>query len=184
VASNLSLEEVARRLDRAGIAWAVFAGAAASAYGATRPLTDVDILIAATDGERVATIFPESEIRRGEDGSVHIVQLLGFDLVAGLAWHQADATYVFDLDDAMAARLQRHEIAGITVPIVPPEDNILLKAIADRGPEVGKHDWEDVQAMMAHLPALDWEYLRWRAGACGPRRSTEPVLERLESLWR
>jgi hypothetical protein len=183
VASNLSLEEVARRLDRAGIAWAVFAGAAASAYGATRPLTDVDILIAATDGERVATVFPESEIRRGEDGSVHIVQLLGFDLVAGLAWHQADATYVFDLDDAMAARLQRHEIAGITVPIVPPEDNILLKAIADRGPEVGKHDWEDVQAMMAHLPALDWEYLRWRADTCGSGSRVQQVLGRLEVLW-
>ena len=40
----LTLEEVARRLDRAGIKWAVFAGVAAAAYGATRPLTDVDIL--------------------------------------------------------------------------------------------------------------------------------------------
>jgi hypothetical protein len=38
-----------------------------------------------------------------------------------------------------------------------------------RGPEEGKHDWE-VQAMMAHLPALDWEYLRWRARACGLRQ--------------
>ena len=183
MASNLSLEEVARRLDQAGIAWAVFAGAAASAYGATRPLTDVDILIAATDGERVAILFPEGEVRRGEESSVHIVQLPGFDLVAGLAWHQATATYVFDLDDAMAARLQRHEIAGITVPVIPPEDNILLKAIAGRGPEVGKHDWEDVQEMMAHLPALDWQYLRWRADACGPRCGTEPVLERLERLY-
>jgi hypothetical protein len=98
VASNLSLEEVARRLDGAGIAWAVF--------------------------------------------------------------------------------------AGVVVPVIPPEDNILLKAVWGRGAEVGKHDWEDVQAMMAHLPMLDWEYLRWRAGARGPRRSTEPVLERLESLWR
>jgi len=35
------------------------------------------------------------------------------------------------------------------------ENNILLKAMWGRGPEVGKHDWEDVQAMMAHLPALD-----------------------------
>jgi hypothetical protein len=160
----------------------VFAGAAASAYGATRPLTDVDILVPSTEGEQVAALFPEGEIKRGEDGSVHIVQLPGFDLVAGLAWHQTDAIYVFDLDDAMAARLQHHEITSITVPVIPPEDNILFKAIAGRGPEVGKHDWEDVQAMMAYLPALDWEYLRWRAGACGPRYGTEPVLERLEGL--
>jgi len=182
VASNLSLEDVARRLDQAGIAWAVFAGAAASAYGATRPLTDVDILIASTDGERVATLFPKGEVRQREDGSVHIVQLPGFDLVAGLAWHQADATYVFDLDDAMAARLQRHEIAGVPAPVIPPEDNILFKAIAGRGPEVGKHDWEDVQAMMAHLPALDWEYLRWRAEAGGSGRRVQQALARLEAL--
>jgi hypothetical protein len=182
MASNLSLEQVARRLDRAGIPWAVFAGAAASAYGATRPLTDVDILIASTDGERVATLFPEGEVRQREDGSAHIVQLPGFDLVAGLAWHQADATYVLGLDDAMATRLQRCEIAGITVPVIPPEDNILFKAIADRGPEVGKHDWEDVQEMMVHLPEIDWEYLRWRAEAGGSGRRVQQALARLEAL--
>jgi hypothetical protein len=180
--TTVSLGEIARRLDQAGTPWAVFAGAAASAYGATRPLTDVDILIASTDGERVATLFPEGEVKQREDGSVHIVQLPGFDLVAGLAWHQADATYVFDLDDAMAARLQRHEIGGIPVPVIPPEDNILFKAIADRGPEVGKHDWEDVQAMMAHLPEIDWEYLRWRAKAGGLGTRVQQAVARLEAL--
>jgi hypothetical protein len=183
MATSLLLAEVARRLDEAGIAWAVFAGAAASAYGAARPLTDVDILVPSTEGEQVAALFPEGEIRQGEDGSIHVVQLPGFDLVAGLAWHKAGDIYVFDLDAPMAARLQRHEIAGVTVPVIPPEDNILLKAIAGRGPAVGKHDWEDVQAMMAYLPEIDWEYLRRRAGACGPRCGTEPVLERLEGLW-
>jgi len=44
------LEEIAQRLDHAGITWAVFAGAAAAAYGATRPLTDVDILVPAAEG--------------------------------------------------------------------------------------------------------------------------------------
>jgi hypothetical protein len=175
VASNLSLEEIARRLDGAGIAWAVFAGAAASAYGATRPLTDVDILIPAADGGRVAALFPEGHVKRGEDGAVQWVQLPGCDILAGLT--------LMDLDAQMAARLQRHTIASVVVPVIPPEDNILLKAVWGRGAEVGKHDWEDVQAMMAHLPALDWEYLRWRAGACAPRRRTEPVLERLERLW-
>jgi hypothetical protein len=82
----------------------------------------------------------------------------------------------------MAARLQRHPIAGVAVPVVPPEDNIMLKAFADRGPEVGKHDWEDVQAMMAHLPALDWEYLRWRADTCGSGSRVRQALARLEAL--
>jgi hypothetical protein len=179
----LSLEEIARRLDRAGVVWAVFAGAAAAVYGATRPLTDVDILIPAAEGDRVAALFPEAQVKYGEDGSVRGIQLPGFDLVAGLVMRDADASYTVDLDTQMAARLTRHEIAGVVVPVIPPEDNILLKAIWQRGPEEGKHDWEDVEAMMAHLPALDWEYLRWRARACGPRQRMQPTLKRLEALW-
>jgi len=170
----LRLEEIARRLDRAGITWAVFAGAAASVYGSTRPLTDVDILVPSVEGDRVAALFSEAQVKRREDGAVQWVQLPGCDILAGLT--------IMDLDAQMAARLQRHTIAGVVVPVIPPEDNILLKAVWGRGAEVGKHDWEDVQAMMAHLPALDWEYLRWRADACAPRSRTEPVLERLESL--
>ena len=58
MSTTLSLEQVARRLDSAGIAWAVFAGAAASVYGAVHPLTDVDILVPAAEGTRVASLFP------------------------------------------------------------------------------------------------------------------------------
>ena len=174
--AEIDLEEVARRLEDAGVTWAVFAGAAASAYGVTRPLTDVDILTPAADGERVAALFPGARVKRRADGSVRGVELPGIDVVTGLN--------DIDLDAAMAARLARHVIAGVMVPVIPPEDNILVKALLGRGPEVGKHDWEDVQAMMAHLPALDWAYLRWRAGACGPRPRVEQALERLEALWR
>ena len=182
--ATVSLEEVARRLDHAGIVWAVFAGAAAAVYGATRPLTDVDILIPAVEGERVAALFPEAQVHRGEDGAVRGLRLPGFDLVAGLVMRDADAIYTVDLDAQMAARLTRHEIAGVTVPVIPPEDNILLKAIWGRGPEEGKHDWEDVEAMIAHLPALDWEYLRWRASTCGPRPPVQQALNLLEALRR
>lgn len=174
--TGLSLEEVARRLDQAGVAWAVFAGAAATVYGSPRPLTDVDILIPAAEGDRAAALFPEAPAQQREDGSVWEIGLPGFDLLAGLL--------TVDLDAPMVARLTRHEIAGVTVPVIPPEDNILLKALWDRGPQEGKHDWEDVVAMMTHLPTLDWKYLRWRATACIPQPRREQVLQRLETLWR
>jgi hypothetical protein len=53
-AEILTLKAVARRLDRVGIEWAVFAGAAATVYGATRPVTDVDILLPVAEQEIVA----------------------------------------------------------------------------------------------------------------------------------
>ena len=110
-----------------------------------------------------------------QDGTVELIKLPDVDILAGLT--------VMDLDAEMTARLTRHEIAGVSVPVIPPEDNILFKAILGRGPEVGKHDWEDVEAMMAYLPSLDWEYLRWRAELCLPKERAGRILERLEALF-
>ena len=172
---TLSLAEVAQRLDRAGITWAVFAGAAAVVYGAIHPVTDMDILIPSSEGDRVTALFPEAEVKRREDGSVLWIGVPGFEILAGLI--------TMDLDAQMAARLTRHVIAGVSAPVIPPEDNILLKAIWGRGPEQDKHDWEDVQAMMAHLPALDWDYLHWRASTSGPQERVQESLDCLERLW-
>ncbi len=171
----LVLEEVARRLDRAGIEWAVFAGVAAAAYGATRPLTDVDILLPAAERERALALFPEATVVDYDGGSLAQLLLPGIDILAGLA--------LMDLDEKMAERLTHYEVAGVTVPVIPPEDNILLKAMWGRGADEGKHDWEDVGAMMAHLETIDWEYLRWRAAGLSPRAQVEQALQRLDRLW-
>jgi hypothetical protein len=197
---QLSLEDVARRLERAKVTWAVFAGAAAAVYGSQRPLTDVDILVPLGEGTRVASLFPGAEVTRQEDGRVRSVKLPtgstrlpAVDIVAGLTMFEGDVAYTVDLDDEMAARRTRHEIAGIEMPVIPAEDNLLLKAIWGRGAEQGKHDWEDVRAMLAHIAvshgAVDWAYLRWRAGTCGetlgqPAPGVSRALERVKELAR
>jgi hypothetical protein len=143
----MSLSQVARRLDGAGVTWAVFAGAAASVFGATRPITDVDILIPAAAGRRAAGLFPEGDVHHYPDGTI-VVILPGFDLVA-LCGN-------VELDREMARRLMRHNILGVDVPVIPPEDNMLFKGLMGRGPEQGKHDWEDVEAMIGRLRRL-WQ---------------------------
>jgi hypothetical protein len=163
---KLVLERVAARLDGAGIAWAVFAGTASVVYGASHPLTDIDILVPAAEAERVADLFHGSPM----------LALPDLDLIAGLG--------LMDLDAQMAARIRRYEVCGILVPIIPPEDNILLKAMWGRGPEVGKHDWEDVEAMMAYLPQIDWQYLHQRAGIFPDKAGTERAVARVEAIWR
>ncbi|MGD1996740.1 MAG: hypothetical protein PVH62_08210 [Anaerolineae bacterium] len=181
---TLSLAEVARRLDGAGLIWVVFAGAAATVYGADRPVTDVDILTPAAAAEQLTALFPEGTVRPGEERRILGVELPGFDLLAGLAMEKEDTSYRIDVDDEMAARRRYGEIDGVVVPVIPPEDNILLKAILRRGPEEGKHDLEDVQAMMTHFAALDWEYLHWRLETCcsgpGMRRVLELLAEEVD----
>jgi hypothetical protein len=169
------LGEIAARLDGAGMQWVVFAGAAASVYGADRVVTDVDILVPAAEGDRLRALFPDAELVSRRPGLLHLV-LPEVDLLAGLG--------TVNLDTRMATRVTRHEIDGIQVPVIPPEDNILLKATWGRGAEEGKHDWEDVEAMMATVPSLDWEYLRWRAGTLDQPELVQEIMERLEGLWR
>lgn len=173
--SAMTVAEVADRLDRMGVTWAVFAGAAASVYGVMRPITDVDILVAAGDGERVAAGFPEGELRRYEDGSLGVA-LPGLDIVA--------LRGRVELDGEMSRRTRRHNIAGVEVPVVGPEDNMLLKGLMGRGAEQGKHDWQDVRGMVEYLPAVDWEYLEWRVEKKGPTHETQAVLQRMRSLWQ
>jgi hypothetical protein len=172
--SGLSLDQVARRLDASGMPWAVFAGAAALVYGAARSLTDVDILVPAAEANRLVDLFPEGDLHFAQAG-ILVWTLPGFDLLAGLGF--------VDLDAEMAARLTRHNLAGVDVSVISPEDNILLKAFMGRGPEEGKHDWEDIEAMMSHLATLDWEYLRWRASVHRDPQRVQQILGRLEELW-
>ena len=182
-ANKITLAEIAQRLDEANIAWAVIAGAAASVYGTTRPLTDVDMLVPAAEGSRVAALFPEAMVKPHADGHGHIIVLPGFDLVAGVRWDDAEGTRgALDLDAAMAARVTHHEIMGVNVPVCPAEDVILLKALWGRGPEVGKHDWEDIEAMLATGLSLDWEYLQRRGAACGPQDRVVQALRRVEEI--
>jgi hypothetical protein len=172
---KMPLEEVARRLDEAGVPWAVFAGAAASVYGVKRPITDIDILVPAAAGDQIAQLFPEAQIETRHGGAIWALQLPGgYDIVAGLRF--------LELDAQMIGRLRRREIAGVSVPVIPPEDNIVLKAVAGRGPEQGKRDWEDVAEMMATLPELDRDYLLWRLRRSAPEERIREVRGRLEAL--
>ena len=175
----LSLNIVAHTLNQADIKWAIFAGSAAIIYGADRPMRDIDILISSTDGARAAALFPGSMVCRRRDGSIEAIKLQDFDLIAGLS-----NGYKLDVDNEMLLRLRRAEINGVFVPVISPEDNILIKASWGRGPEVGKHDWQDVKAMLSSNRKLDWDYLCRRASVGLDPGQADEVLSRLEQLWR
>jgi hypothetical protein len=170
----LDLDEVARRLDETGVQWAVFAGAAAAAYGVSRPINDIDILVPAVEGERMAKAFPEAEIERRANGAVWVLSLQGYDILAGLRQ--------IDLDREMGERLRYREIEGVRVPMISVEDNIAIKAMRGHGAAQGKRDWEDVEEMLRAVGAVDWDYLCWRLEQLEPKERVAEVLKRLGVL--
>jgi len=177
------LETIARRLDAVGISWAVFAGAATSLYGAERPVTDVDILIRGQDAEQVVALLPEATVdwRGGQVCKVAWgeVELVPDPVLAAEGHH-----YPFLMDEEMLRRRRWLELWGLRVPVLSPEDNIVFKAILQRGPEQGKHDLEDVEAVVGSLQGeLDLDYLRRRAATCGAEERVRAGLGRLGLSW-
>jgi len=136
---------VKERLNKAGVPWAIFAGAAASCYGSRREVTDIDILVKREDLEKAK-------------GALQDIDVKGFDIIASPR---------FFLDDEMIRRTNWKKVFGVVVPVTPVEDNIVFKAILQRGADQGKYDVEDIELMVKN-EHLDLEYLwkrakRWRA---------------------
>ena len=61
----------------------------------------------------------------------------------------------------MIRRTRWEQLFGITVPVIPVEDNIVFKAILQRVEEQGKHDIEDIWRMASN-EKIDLEYLEER----------------------
>jgi len=144
--TQTKLSAVRDKLDKARIPWAIFAGAAAYCYGSKRKITDIDILVKCEDLEKAKTALKSIDAR-------------GFDVVASPS---------FFLDDEMIKRTKWKKLFRVMVPVTPVEDNIIFKAILQRGADQGKHDVEDIESMIKN-ECIDLEYLkqrmhRWRAG--------------------
>ncbi len=160
------LEMIKDRLAEADVRWVVFAGAAASCYGSNRKITDVDILVRSEDLDRARNVLGNVE---------------GFDVGAGSEIPTPEGNCRFFLDDEMIERASWRRLFGVWVPIIAVEDNIVFKAIVQRGEDEGKHDVEDIRNMAAN-ENVDLKYLEKRIRNCRAERRVEPLLKRLGIL--
>jgi len=165
------LSAIKGRFDEACLQWAIFAGAAAYCYGSPRRVTDIDILVRSQDLK---------EARSALEG----LNVEGFDVGKGAEMKIGRAVCRFFLEEIPAERIQRRELFGIEVPVIPVEDNIIFKAFLQRGKEEGKHDIEDIHQMIKH-EKTDVEYLRERIQKCGCEERLKPILQPLiPNLWK
>jgi len=128
--------------------------------------TDIDILVKNVDLEISKNILKDIE---------------GVDVIADLEIKTKEGNCRIFMDDEMIKRLQWRQLFGVTVPVVPVEDNIIFKAILQRGEAQGKHDIEDIQRMaMGEMIELD--YLEKRIRKYRAEKRVRPVLKRLGIL--
>jgi hypothetical protein len=175
------LREAAARLDASGLPWCVMAGAAATCYGVTRPITDIDILICSADTGRILALFPEGQPKPPKHPGEHALDLGPLEVWWGtLRLNGGGQLYDFTPDASLLQRITRQQITGVAVPIMPAEDIIIFKAILQRGPAQHKHDPQDIQAIQAARgKQLGLVYMKERAVACAALERVGQYLQRL-----
>lgn len=148
------LVDVARRMERAGVSYAVIGAHAVNAWVEPRVTADIDVTAEVSAGS-VRRLVEAFEADGFTVADVHgDQQTSGPDFVRIVS---PDAIVVVEVQVAKTA-YQRHVIerAVVTadgVRVATPEDLIVLKLIADR-----PKDRADAAAL-AGVPALDWGHV-------------------------
>lgn len=165
MASHPQLKGVLPVANEAGVKYGLFSGGYVSLVAGNRPPTDFDFL---TDLEGIRLLqekFPQAVfVEQKGNASGKWLDPLG----DGLVEFSADVTICIngrDYSIALTTLAWQHfdkaTVNGLEVYLANPVDTIISKAIGQRGPEQGKHDLEDIAALLK-VVEIDRDYLKQR----------------------
>jgi len=157
------------------VKWGLSNGTAAFFYGSGREPTDIDIF---TDthgvqkitealklyllnplGKKVKEIF-ESYIAKFRINQIEV------EVYSDLLIKIDGKVYQKSMDDESSNRIRKIKVNSLEIPVLSPEDVIASKALTQRGKEEGKHDIDDIKAILKNQK-IDWKYLEERAERMG-----------------
>jgi predicted nucleotidyltransferase len=156
------LAEVIEVADAAGLPYAVMGGIAASALGRDRWTHDIDLFVRRSDArpllERFAAAGFSTE-ERDEDWLYKAYRgPVMTDVIFEIAADVLATPILFD--QQMEQRVRRVTFQGVSMPVLAPEDLVVIKALVHR--EHRARHWFDALGLVA-AGGLDWSYLLRRA---------------------
>ena len=157
------LGEVVQALERARVAYALIGGLASSVLGRPRCSNDVDVLVAPAGAEPAITALARAGFEIDRINPHWLYKAFKRDVLVDVLFKASGDLY---LDDEMVRRSTVRTFRGTRARVLPPEDLIVMKAIAF-DEETPRH-WYDALGML-RSPELDWDYLATRA-RCRPHR--------------
>jgi predicted nucleotidyltransferase len=142
----------------------VMGGIASGVYGRPRWTRDVDLFIRPEDAGRALERLSEVGFETWVEHQHWLAKAKKHDVVVDLiSRSQGDIL----LDDEMYRRGPAAVFKGRTIRLVPPEDLIVMKAVA--ASEDTPRYWYDAIGIIGRAD-LDWEYLIKKARPVGARR--------------
>jgi predicted nucleotidyltransferase len=158
------LRETADIFRRSRIPHLFMGGVASAALGRPRWTHDIDLFVGPEDARRTLALLAEHGFETQETDPEWLFKALKEDVLV-------DVIFLSDgrvsLDEEMAARARWAEVQGIRLPVIGPEDLIVIKALVHK--ERSPRHWFDALALLRR-DDLDWEYLLRRARRYNPLR--------------
>ena len=159
---NPFLKSVLLELNKSGIKYGLYAGSQVSILTSNRVPTDIDFLVADEDMLKLKKIFPFALTKDCGDGLfLYIGRNNEIEFMAQDNIIMAGSNYTVRLTDLCWNNTTLLEGNDFKLRLCNVVDTILLKSILQRGKEKGKHDLEDIEALM-NVCAIDKTYLEQR----------------------
>ena len=184
------LHQTRDRLIRAGVGFGIYSGFHAMMLAGHRQTDDIDIWADERRFEDICAAFPEADVQeawRGSEGLVvkgihegFAINLGGVSILGASVVRLNDEIYPTEFA-SIRDRVAWHDYGWVAAHFVDPVDTLLTKAITQRGVKEGKHDIEDIEAIVRTVP-IDVEYLKIRITQTKTTNRVGPLLRRLGVL--
>jgi hypothetical protein len=145
----------------------VFGSIATKALARPRPdfpHEDIDLMIRPPDAGPASGVLADAGFIVEETDPSWLTQAKRAGITVDLIFRTAGDIH---LDPEMLRRAVRSSVSGVEVPLIPPEDYAVMKAVLYQ--EHRPFEWFDALALIAR-PGLDWDYLIDRALRHGAQR--------------
>jgi len=164
------LSIVIKKLSDNNIKYGLYAGAYVSLITSNRVPTDVDFVVADEDFDKLKVLFPHAQLKGDEKNAGGLFLYPSEDhqieFMAKATVDMDGSHYNFKMTDLAWNNTSLMEINGINIRLCNPIETILLKAMLQRGADKGKHDLEDIEALL-NFVTIDKNYLSKRLLECG-----------------
>lgn len=159
----------AEKLNQAGLTWMIGGSGCLFVLGNRRVPDDIDIYLLDEEHDVADKLFgiesytyssPTESVRNSNPQGDHSMQLTSH------LTFMLDKSYQFSITPLVVSKRIEIEHEGHRFYLLSPEDVLLVKALLQRGKDVGKQDVEDVQDFMA-IYNIDRAYLSERVKELG-----------------
>jgi len=157
------LGDATASLEEASIEYGLMGGIASAVFGRPRWTLDVDIFLRPQDAGKAQEVLVRAGFEPKPSQHNWLLKCVKDRVLVDLIFTAKGGIY---LDDLMLSRIRPVDYRGLSLRVVPPEDLVVMKAIASD--QDSPRYWHDALGIIA-ASELDWDYLVQRA-RIGPRR--------------